>query len=63
MLHTLFFVLFFLMDYRGAAHTLRGGFTLGLINTCLVCVVVAWLCLHRRMAAENREASPRSRVE
>jgi hypothetical protein len=63
MLHTFFFGLSFLMDYHAVADTLRGGFTFGLINACLVCVVVAWRSIRGRMAARNRETSPHSRVE
>ncbi len=63
MLHTFFFVWSFLMDYQAVADTLRGGFLLSLINASLVCVVVVWMGFRGRMAAWNRETSPRSRVE
>lgn len=63
MLHTFFFILYFLMDYNAVRDALRGGFMLGLINACLVSVAVAWLSFRGRMGTENRETSTRSRVQ
>jgi hypothetical protein len=63
MLHTFFFVLSFLMDYHAVADTLRDGFVPGLINACLVCVVVLWRSIRGRLAEGNRETSPRSSIE
>jgi len=62
MLHTFFFGLSFLTDYRDAADTLRDGLMLGLINACLVYVVVAWRSFRGRMAAGNRGPSSQCRV-
>lgn len=63
MLHTFFFILYFLMDYNAVTDALRGGFMLGLINACLVWVAVAWLSFRGRMGAENRQTSSRSRFQ
>jgi hypothetical protein len=61
-LHTFFFGLSFLTDYRDVADALRDGLMLGFINASLVYVVVAWRSVRRRMAAGHRGLSPQSRV-
>lgn len=53
MLHTLFFILSFLMDYHAVTDALRSGFTLGSIGACAVCVAVAWLTLRGRTSATH----------
>jgi len=62
MLHTFFFGLSFLTDYRDVADALRDGLMLGLINACLVYVVVARRSFRGRMAAGGRGSSPQSCV-
>jgi hypothetical protein len=51
MLHTFFFGLSFLTDSSDVADALRDGLMLGLLNACLVYVVVAWRSVRGRMAA------------
>lgn len=63
MLHTFFFGLSFLTDNHDVADALRDGLMFGLINACLVYIVVAWRSFLGRMAAGNPCSSRRSRVE
>ncbi len=63
MLHTFFFVLSFVMDYNAAADALRGGFLLGLTDSCLVCVAVVWLSIRSEITAGYRGRPLRSYVK
>ncbi|MFI5071722.1 MAG: hypothetical protein ACHP8A_12615 [Terriglobales bacterium] len=62
MLHTFFFGLSFLTDYRDVGDALRDGLMLGLINACVVYVGVGWRSFLGRMAAGHRGAPPPSCV-
>ena len=57
MLHTFFFGLSFLTDYRDMADALRDGLMFGLINGCLVYIVVVWRGFRGWMAAGDRSLS------
>lgn len=51
MLHTFFFLLSFLMDYHAISDAIRGGYTLGVTNACLVGIAVVWPGFRGWMAA------------